>query len=81
MASKYASAPQAREDRLERRDGLLLIALLQIKHELEAFLLLADNLPFPHEVTNDLVAANGLAESLHLDRARSSVATTSFTNE
>ena len=68
----FASAPQAREDRLERRDGLLLIAFLQIKHELEAFLLLADNLAFPHEViiqTNDLVAANGLVESLTLAKS------------
>src|SRR4029078_10308755 len=37
-----ALPPQAREDRLERGDGVLLIALLQVEHELEAFLLLAD---------------------------------------
>jgi hypothetical protein len=66
-----ASPPQAREDRLDRGDGFLLIALLQVEHELEAFLLLADELALPHEVVikaEHLVAANGLGESLHLDR-------------
>jgi hypothetical protein len=38
----FVSAPQAREDRLEPRDGFLLVAFLQIKHKLEAFLLLAE---------------------------------------
>ncbi len=37
-----ASAPQAREDRLEGRDGLLPIEFLQVEHELEALLLFSN---------------------------------------
>ena len=59
------------ENRLERANGRLLIVFAEVQHELEALPLLADKLALLRDVVikaKHLVAANGLGESLDLDR-------------